>query len=153
MRKPNEFTRILQVGIVMTLPFALASCTREDRKEEIDTPEVTTVPEAPREGTAEPVTVDIQSVDSKVDGEATISRVGESLMVSLALEKLAGEGPFRAAILSGRCEDRKDTVANRTPAPQTGTGRDTATPRAGTTPTQGQGQVLATLEPIQLSGA
>ena len=156
MRKSIELSRILQVGMVMTLPFALASCTREERKEEIKTPEETAVPEAtPESMAAEPVTVDIESVDSKVEGEATISRVGESLMVSLSLDKLAGEGPFRAQILSGRCEDRKDTVANRAPAPQTGgTGRDTAAgARAGTTPTQAQGQVLATLEPIQLSGA
>ena len=155
MRKPIEFTRILQVGMVMALPFALASCTREEKKEEIKTPEATTVPEAtPENMAAEPVTVDIQSVDSKVEGEATISRVGESLMVSLSLDKLAGEGPFRAQILSGRCEDRKDTVANRAPAPQTGGAkRDSAAPRGGTTPTQAQGQVLASLEPIQLSGA
>jgi hypothetical protein len=150
MRKPNEFTRILQVGMMLVLPVGLASCAPDDG-EEMETPEETTLPDAGTD-TVEPVTVDINSVgESEVEGEATISRVGESLMVSLQLEELMGAGPFRAQILSGRCEDREEVTQGQTP-PATGadTGRTATAPgAAGAT----HGQVLATLEPIQVSGA
>jgi hypothetical protein len=156
MRKPNEFTRILQIGMMLVLPIGLASCTR-DEGEEMETPEETNLPDTNDvNAAAEPVEVDINGVESDVDGQATITRVGESLMVSLTLEKLAGEGPFRGQIVSGRCEDREDQTPNRTE-----TGRNTtpgqpttpgATPPAGTTTPAAQ-QVLATLEPIQVAGA
>jgi hypothetical protein len=149
MRKPNEFTRILQVGMMLVLPVGLASCAPDDG-EEMETPEETTLPDTgPVTDVVEPVTVDINSVDSEVEGEATISRVGESLMVSLQLEELAGTGPFRAQILSGRCEDRPTTDAPGT----TGTGTPGTGAAPGTTNMTQQGQVLATLEPIQVSGA
>jgi hypothetical protein len=153
MRMPNEFTRILQVGMMLVLPVGLASCAPEDG-EEMETPEETTLPDTGVTGAVEPVTVDINEVeDSEVEGEATISRVGESLMVSLQLENLTGAGPFRAQILSGRCEDRPEM--GQAPAPgTTGTTTDTAAPATTGTPgAMQQGQVLATLEPIQVSGA
>jgi hypothetical protein len=122
----------------------------------METPEETALPDANADlDTVEPVTVDINGVESEVEGEATISRVGESLMVSLQLEELTGAGPFRAQILSGRCEDREN-VANQpsgtpgTDAPATTTPPGTTTPGAAD---QAQGQVLATLEPVQLTGA
>jgi hypothetical protein len=164
MRKPNDLTRILQLGMMVALPIALAACAPDDG-DDLDTMEdsVSTTP-AMESTPVEPVTVDLGSVDSEVDGEATISRAGESLMVSLTLDNLAGEGPFRGQIVSGRCEDRENQVGNRTDAPAPGT-----TPPAGTAPgtTPGattpqtpasaddmnQGQVLASLEPIQMSGA
>jgi hypothetical protein len=109
-------------------------------------------------GAAEPITIDIEGVnDSEVEGEATISRVGESLMVSLSLEELTGEGPFRAQILSGRCEDHTMMGQGGTTAPGTGTtSMDTTAAPGAATPSTGmqmQGQVLAALEPIQTSGA
>jgi hypothetical protein len=140
---------------MLVLPIGLASCA-PDEDEELET-EVTPAPDTgPGVDAVEPVTVDINNIgESEVEGEATISRVGESLMVSLQLEELSGTGPFRAQIVSGRCED-VENVADRatepgtTPAtpPPAGTG-GTPTTTPGTTQT---GQVLATLEPIQVSG-
>ena len=111
MRKPNEFTRILQIGMMLVLPVGLASCTR-DEGDEMETPEETNLPDSNEvNAAAEPVEVDINGVDSEVEGEATITRVGESLMISMTLEKLAGDGPFRGTIMSGRCEDMDNTTA------------------------------------------
>ena len=150
MRKPNEFTRILQIGMMLVLPIGLASCTRDEGKEEMETPEETNLPDTNVNAAAQPVEVDINGVDSDVSGEATITRVGESLMVSLTVEKLAGDGPFRGQIAAGRCEDMKAEIPNRT---ETGRTTPGATPPAGTTTPATEGQVLATLEPIQVAGA
>jgi hypothetical protein len=155
MRKPNDFSRILQVSMMVALPFALASCA-PDENDEMDTTG-DSVPAVVEPAAPEPVTVDLASVDSEVDGEATVSRVGEALMVSLTLDKLAGEGPFSAQVVSGRCEDR-DNAANAPADPRGATPPATTPPSATTPPTTGtamdmQGQVLATLEPIQLSPA
>jgi hypothetical protein len=162
MRKPIDLNRILQVSMMVALPLALAACAPDDG-DDMDTLEDSVPAVTTEDVTAEPVTVDINSVDSEVDGEATVSRAGESLMVSLTLTELAGEGPFVGQIVAGRCEDREDTVANRTDAPATtpGTnppaaGTTPQTPAPGTTPTTdnpNQGQVLARLEAIQLTGA
>jgi hypothetical protein len=151
MLKPNDFSRILQVSMMVALHFALASCA-PDENDEIDTT-VDSVPAAVEPSTPEPVTFDLESVDSEVDGEATVSRVGESLMVSLTLDKLAGEGPFAAQVVSGRCEDRDDTAARTTTPATPGATPPATTPQPPATEAGMQGQVLATLEPIQLSPA
>jgi hypothetical protein len=164
MRKPNEFSRVLQVAMMLALPVGLASCAPEDG-DELDTPE-TTIPDTDADMgvEAQPMTIDIEGVDTDVEGEATISRAGESLMVSLTLENLSGEGPFQAHLLSGRCEDRENAMGENRPLTEPATTEPGTTPPAtepGTTPgaTPGQtmpgaqGQVLATLEPIQVSGA
>lgn len=158
MRKPNKFTRMLQVAAMLALPIGLVSCAPEEG-EELETPE-TTLPDADMDMGAEgqPMTVDIEGLEgSNVSGEATISRVGESLMVSLSLENLPAEGPFRAQIVSGMCEDRENMMGTPEPTePGTEPGTDPATTPDPATPGQTtgmQGQVLATLEDVQVSGA
>lgn len=159
MRKPNEFTRVLQLAAMLALPIGFVACAPEDG-EELDTPE-TTLPEAETDmgaGDAEPMTVDIEGVGgANVQGEATISRVGESLMVSLTMEELPGEGPFRAQILSGMCRDDAmggtDAMDEPVTTPDAGTGTPDATQPGTDMSGMQDGQVLATLEDIQVSGA
>jgi hypothetical protein len=153
MRKENEFTRVLRVGMALVLSAGLAACAPEE-EEELETPEPTTDVTTPA---AEPITVDIESVEnSNVSGDATISRSGESIMVALTLENLPSAGPFQAQLVSGRCD--ADTNISTTPStPSTTPGApstpgQTTPPAATTTPGTESSRVLATLETIQVTG-
>jgi len=166
MRHDKECTRVLRIGMMLVLPIGLASCAPEDTDDWTAPDPITDDRVGVR---AEPITVDIDSEDTNVEGEATITRVNDTFTIALNLENLPGAGPFQAHIVTGRCEDVRRMagmpVNNGTTMPAPGT-QDTldmqgtpGTPGTmgtpGTqTPARGQvGQELASLQDVRVTAA
>lgn len=151
MRNENEFTRASRVAMMLVLTMGLAACAPEEAPEWAPDDIVT----EPEPGVAEPLTVDIEGDETSVTGEATVSRIGESVMVSLTVQNLPGEGPFQAHLLSGRCDDRQDLADMgdpATPEPVEPTEPGEQPMDRPTQPgMQQQGQVLSSLENIQVT--
>lgn len=161
MRIEENMTRVCRIAMMLALPLAFVACAPEEQ-DELETPDAT-VPEAGlEEEAAAPFTVDIEGDDvegmeTEVEGEATITRLADSLMVTLSVENLPGEGPFQAHIHAGTCDARPD-VAGATDLGETGTTRDMGeTGETGdvTTGQPGaqqpdQGRVLVPLEPVRV---
>jgi hypothetical protein len=140
MRTENELSRVLRLGMALVVSVGLAACAPEEEAE-LETPET----EAPDVEAVEPMEVDIESVNSTVEGEATITRTGESLMVSLTLENLPGQGPYQGQLVTGRCDAIEDAAERGATTPP-------ATPPQTPAPGMESGRVIGTFDPIQVAG-
>jgi len=161
MRHDKECTRVLRIGMMLVLPIGLASCAPEDTDDWTAPDPITDDRVGVR---MEPITVDIDSEDTDVEGEATLTRVNDTFTIALNLENLPGAGPFQAHIVTGRCEDLRRMAGipgnNGMTGPATGT-QDTlgiqGTPGAPgpmQTPATGQvGQELASLQDVRVTAA
>ena len=150
MRKENDLNRMCRIALMMALPLGLVACAPDEGEELDETPEAT-MPEVDRSEAFEPMTVELEGEDiegtlSEVDGEATITRVEDSLMVSLSLENLPGTGPFQAHIHAGSC-DARDEAYEETDEPEPGETVDQDEVAAGE-----QGRVLVPLEAVTVGG-
>ena len=149
MRNEIEFARVTRVAMILALPLWLAACAPEEGEELYETPEATT-PGGELEEAAEPLQVDIVGDEgSEVDGEATLTQMGDSFTVALSLENLPGQGPFQAHIHAGTCEDRAELAETAEPG---------ETARPGETEVDEdrnpeQDRVLVPLEPVTVGGA
>jgi hypothetical protein len=141
MRTRNELSRVFRLGMVLVVSAGLAACAPEEEAE-LETPET----EAPDVEAVEPERVDIESVNSTVEGEATITRTGQDLMVALTLENLPGQGPYTAQLVTGRCDAIEDAAEGDRPA----TNPPANNPQ--TTPGMESGRSIGTFDPIQVTG-
>jgi len=146
MRTENELSRIFRLAMALVVSAGLAACAPEEEAE-LETPET----EAPDVDTVEPMEVDIESVNSTVEGEATITRTGEQLMVALTLENLPGQGPYQAQLVTGRCDAIEDAAEGDRPATTPPANNPPANPQTPAPGTE-SGRVIGTFDPIQVTG-